>query len=337
MECKFLLPVIMLAWVWGCSTHVSENYESQPTASRSVISGNQTVEVNNDSPSIKAELSDGLGIAALLNKNYNENTSRCVNYISGIESGHYWCTGVLVRTTDNGNFPPWEPSPTALRLGGTSFAWIRHDEGTKTLYKRAGFAVLNPADLIAGAVQGMSFELDRVFCFYPFDAYTTRTMTRKSPGCDFENTAPGVNAFGTCDYSLGYTTAAQWNAHFRSVGQTNYRQCSWSAWKSSNWVSAIQSRKAFVGQSSWSEVMMWNAGDTNDPRQIADNKEAVRKSIVGFFFDPSKSGSLADAQAFQKKLADTGRRVPVLRLNFQAPASQRFVFSQGDQLTGYYP
>jgi hypothetical protein len=62
---------------------------------------------------------------------------------------------VLLRTTDNGNFNPWESSPTALQLRATSYAWIRHDMKTSSLYKGAGFILLNPADILAGAVPGL--------------------------------------------------------------------------------------------------------------------------------------------------------------------------------------
>ena len=63
----------------------------------------------------------------------------------------------------------------------------------------------------------------------------------------------------------------------------------------------------------------------------------MRQWIVAFFYDVAKPGSLADAKAFQQKLAVYKKRVPILRIDFSAPASQRFQFLASDQVAGSYP
>lgn len=290
---------------------------------------------------IQTSLSDGPGIAALINKNYNEDTTSCTSHVTGAAMGYYFCTGVLLRTTDNGPFNPWEASASALTLQGTSFSWIRHDLNTTTFYKRAGFIVLSPADVNASAVPGIDYPTfpstrnTAVICVYPLDAWTTRTMDRFWSGCDQEGTGLGHNwevPVGTCEATFNYTTQEQWNNHFNSVGQTNYRQCSWNADISAHWRNMIGSHNTYAGLSSWNEVMIHNF-----PGAAAQANELMRRWTVAFFYDVAKAGSLPDAQEFQRKMAVTGKRVPILRIDFSTAPSQRFQFLAGDQVAGAYP
>lgn len=293
----------------------------------------------------QTHLSDGPGIAYLINKNYNETTTSCTEYGTGKARGYYFCTGVLLRTTDDGAFNPWESSPTALHLRATSYAWIRHDMKTTSLYKGAGYILLNPADILAGKVPGLDFlrwggnSGTAVQCVYPFDAWTTRTMDRYYFGCDEEGTGLGsptpTATFGSCDNKLGYTTAAQWNAHFDSVSNIYHRQCSWNADNPQGWRNMIASHNSYGGQVYWNEVLLYNWGPGG---QAAINaNEMIRKWTVAFIYDPAKAGSLIAAQNFQRKMTATGKRVPILRLDFTAAAAQRFQFRTSDQLVGSYP
>lgn len=338
MKRNLYFAALVLALLAGCSSQVTRDVLPPPA-------------VGGPSPlapraAIQTELSDGAGIAALINKNYNENTNSCTEYGTGIARGYYFCTGVLLRTTDNGNFNPWESSATALQLMATSYSWVRHDFGTRTFFKRAGFIVLSPADAIADAVPGIGYlkyaEGNRgpaVDCVYPFDAHTTRTMNRGRGGCNFEGTGlsrPMASPrWGSCDSGLGYTTSQQWNSHFRSGGEVNYKQCSWSSDNQQGWRNAIASKREFPAQSQWNEVMMYNWGGVPDGAPRA--AEITRLWIVAFFYDYAKPGALADAKAFQQKMANTGKRVPILRIDFNAAASQRFQFLPGDQVAGAYP
>lgn len=326
MRKRLLWPAVVLALLAGCSS-----LQKGPDIEPPLVRG---ADPNAPRAEIQTPLSDGLGIAALINKNYNEDTISCTDYNTGKERGYYWCTGVLLRTTDNGAFNPWESSPTALRLGGTSYSWIRHDLNTRTFYKRAGFILLNPADILASAVPGLSFITNAVTCVYPFDAYTVRAP-RAGPGCNFEGTT-GLNyaPWGSCDQVLGYGYAQQWIAHFQASGQVNYRQCSWSADTGQFWRNMIWTHTQIAGQSSWNEVMVDNWGQDY---QEAEAAEYMRRWTVAFFWDVAKAGSLADAQAFQRKMTATGKRVPILRLNFSAAPAQRFSYVPADQVAGQYP
>lgn len=337
MKGKILLPAAFMAFVLGCtSLHREGGIEYQGAVGPQATAPQASTHVN---------LSDGPGIAQLLNKNYTETTTSCTEYGTGKARGYYFCTGVLLRTTDDGAFNPWESSATAIQLKATSYSWIRSDLNTRSFYKPAGFILLNPADVLGGAVPGISYPKHTrgspmVKCVYPFDAYTTRTMTRRNFGCGYEGSSvespDNQEAWGSCDSVERFTTAAQWNNKFNSVGQVNYRQCSWNADKAQNWANSILSHSAYpTGQSSWNEVMLHNGGPTAG--SVANVTEGMRLWTVAFFYDPARAGSLAIAQSFQRKMTATGKRVPIMRLDFTAAAAQRFQYLASDQVVGSYP
>lgn len=291
---------------------------------------------------VQTSLSDGPGITALINKNYNEDTTSCTEYGNGAARGLYFCSGVLLRTTDNGNFPPWESSPLALDLRATSYAWIRHDLNTRILYKGAGFILLSPADVLATAVPGITYPTfpnhnPVVKCVYPFDAWTTRDGTdRHYLGCDYENTGVGSpiadRPWGSCNDKEGYTSASQYEAHLARNGYLHWKQCSWNADSSLSWRQMIASHNKLVNGNPlayWNEVMLYNAGHTSS---LPGTNELMRKWIVAFFYDVQRAGSKGVAQAFQQKMAATGKRVPILKLDFTAAPASRFQYIVADQV-----
>lgn len=322
MKNRMIFFAILIGVLTGCAP--SPYYESTGDAASVESRTFKTVE---GGPSTKTDLSDGPGIAMIFNSEYNDNDATCADTTSGNPRGLYYCSGVLLRTVDNGNFNPWEYSPTSISLGGISFSWIRHDKGTSNLYHRAGFVLLSPQYATYALVPGI-VALDEIICVYPFDAWTTRTMNRNYGGCDFEGTgfSSSHGHWGSCDNRLGYITAAQWDAHFTSVGQVNYKQCSWSGDNPQGWNNMIESRRRFSGQHSWTEVML---------RSTAVMNPYMRGWATAFFYDVHKSGGLADARIFQQKMANTGKRVAILRLDFTAPAASRFQYVVTDQVT--YP
>ncbi|MCD5972079.1 hypothetical protein [Pseudomonas quasicaspiana] len=162
-------------------------------------------------------------------------------------------------------------------------------------------------------------------------------MDRKQGGCDFEGTGLSLpiatlTQWGSCDNRLGYSSAAQWNSHFISQEQIAYKQCSWNADNAQGWRNMIESRHtfsgSFSGQQGWNEIMQnayasesWNA--------------LMLGWVTAFFYDVNKSGGLSDAKVFQQKMANTGKRVPILRLDFAANAVNRFQYVVSDQVA--YP
>lgn len=302
----------------------------------SLLLGCSTAERQGDAPEHQAPVTRSVALNPplepsvglyLLNKNYNDTATACG------ENNNlplFRCSGVFLRTVDNGNFDPWTSSPSAIALGSLSFTWLRHDLSTNTLYHRAGYIRMNPEDI------GTYYPVNQanwsgVNCLYPFDAYTVR-QPRGLNGCDFER-APGTpnisnpsgyEAWGSCDNRLGYTTAAQWNAHYTGTGQTNYMQCSWSSAKAGNWMAMIASHESFPTKTSWNEILVPAGALFEDI------------FIMAFFYDVNRAGALDDARTFQSKLASkTARRVPIYSINFNAAPSSRFGYLASDQIA--YP
>jgi hypothetical protein len=339
MKVRMWVSVFLVSCLAACSDMSTKVHEEVAPEKIAAVGERRNVEINADGKaSVQVALSDGPGVAGLINTNYNENTTSCTEYGTGKVRGYYFCTGVLLRTTDNGNFNPWESSPAALDLRATSYSWIRHDFSTDNLYKRAGLIFLNPADILAQTVPGLTYPKytsngnPMVKCIYPFDAWTQRVMNRGYFACDAEGTGLGSpisgQPWGSCDNKLGYSSAAQWDDYFRSSGQINYKQCSWNADNPQGWRNAIASHNVFTGQSSWNEVMVDNFG--HNPN-LPTYHQRVLGWTVAVFYDVAKAGGRDDARVFQQKMANAGKRVPILRLNFSAAPTDRFQYVADDQ------
>jgi len=320
MKNKHLISIAMGLLLLGCT---KENIETSPTPNSVALTASAKFLDENANPPYPPDYG-----VRLLNKNYNDSATACQP-----GEGLFMCTGVFLRTVDNGNFNPWEPSPSAIALGSSSFTWLRKDISTNTLYHRAGYIRTNPVDAHGGG--GGTFNWSGVNCIYPFDA-STLGQTRGHNGCDFQNTksaqanpAPanaspsqGYEPWGSCDKKLGYTTASQWNEFYQSNGMANNTQCSWSGNTASQWLAMLSSHESFA-KTGWNEILV--------PTVSAWEPYF----IFGFFYDTNKAGARADAQAFQVKLSALGRRFPIYSINFSAPASQRFSYSAADQVA--YP
>jgi hypothetical protein len=296
--------------------------------------------------------------AAMINKNYNEQIQSCVDK-TGAQRGHYYCTGVIVRTLDTGRFNPWDYSPLAVALGSTSYSWIRQDTPSNRLYHPAGFVIRAPEDAVANQLPPLDVGW---LCIYSFDADTTRALRDKSGqsgtprgwnGCDFESDAqedpsnqkqmqPNVNqanAYGSCA-EVGVSAAANpadaWIKRYGAGGVTMQRnQCSWNVESNSDWrtLIGIHIFKGTWAASGWTELLLKNSSATNDGSKLTPYIDA-------FVYDVNRGSELnADNQApltlamiFQQKLRQAGYLVPVLRMNL-APGftGARFAYDANDQ------
>ncbi|WP_297833811.1 DUF2599 domain-containing protein [Pseudomonas sp.] len=296
----------------------------------------------------------------LINKNYNERVYECKERASGLIRGHYYCSGVIVRSIDTGRFPPWDYSPSAVKLGSTSFSWIRSDIPTNKLYHPAGLIVRSPED----AANNNLPILDQGWeCIYTTDANTTRGILypnagkpRGWNGCDFEgdfnedknknsqtvDNDNDANAYGSCreigvgSDDLKQNQAQLWLNRYNGDKQRTENQCSWNVEKSRDWNSMIDIRTsaAFKNVTIWTEMLLKNTPGANDGSRLIPYIDA-------FFYDVNnttelnedKQNSVTVARIFQAQLKRAGYAVPILRLNFNAAPAQRFTYSPADQGT----
>lgn len=276
----------------------------------------------------RAQLQTPEQVLADVNKNYKETITDCREYGSNKPRGHYYCSGVTLRTVDDGNFNPWMYSPNSIAIGATSYSWLRRGVTQTQLYHPAGFILRNRIDAISHDVPGLETGF---ICLYPFDASTSTANGHQ--GCGYRGkqyppSAPAkpdddnsAYAWGSCE-GMGITTATQWDEHFQSVGLQPYRQCSWNIDSQHGWNNMIASRDDFPQlQYIWNEILLNNSG----------GGEQMPKYIAAYFYDVSRAGGLTAARNFQVKMNSAGYNVPILRLNFSNAGGDIFSYSAADQ------
>lgn len=302
-------------------------------------------------------LLDPLDTLKRINHNYNTLKDACQEPDTGAARGLYYCSGVTLRMVNDGPFNPWDYSPYAIKIGATSYSWIRKDLSTRILIHPAGFILRTPTD---AAVLNLPVKEQGWTCIYAFDGGTG--PERKWYGCGFFDSreppraAQGVMnnrnsavAYGTCA-EAGVSTAEQWTQKYTGLmkGPIQTSQCSWNAEKPSDWNAMIRVHEsrpnttnkdpfAFSGQVN--EFMLKNASATNDGSENMKHIEVFIYNVNstqnfatrGDQAPPKPENGLNSARNFQKKLHAQGYSVPILRLDFTKPAEQRFSYVAADQ------
>ncbi|WP_412460036.1 DUF2599 domain-containing protein [Pseudomonas sp. SC11] len=176
-------------------------------------------------------------------------------------------------------------------------------------------------------------------------------------------TPPNANAalaWGSCDLRK-IDTAAQWRSQFghlrppalapNNLNRIQVQQCSWNAEQASDWNAMIdvhqapgtRHRDGFARKELLNEFLLRNDQSGKTP----DDGSARLPYIDAFVWDVNSTYvastrgdtrkarptvGLKPAQAFQRKLYAQGYAVPILRLDFTQPASQRFSYEPKDQV-----
>lgn len=248
--------------------------------------------------------------------------------------GHYYCSGVLVRTVDD-KFDPWSISPRAQALGSTSFSWIRKDNDDvkdPRLVLPAGYIIRAPSDAVAAGIEPLDVGWE---CFYAYDAGTVSHGLR---GCDFENDNVQDNSkqlalnnrnrkdvYGSCA-EINVRTEAEWSQSMS--GKRLQLQCSWDPEYPPYWDAMIKVRERFrTWWPFWNEILLKNPSNTGDGSKLIPHIDA-------FFYDIRRvsEGGLATAREMQYRMRlASGKTLPILRLDFKASAAERFSYVASDQ------
>ncbi|MCU1730895.1 MULTISPECIES: DUF2599 domain-containing protein [unclassified Pseudomonas] len=289
-----------------------------------------------------------------INRNYNTLENACKEVGSGAPRGHYYCSGVTLRMVNDGPFNPWDYSPYAVKTGATSWTWLRRDLSINTLVHPAGMIMRNPVD---AQQLGAAVKQEGFVCVYPFDAGTG--PDRKWHGCGQYGKAQPVTAgqggaanlnattaYGTCP-EQGVNNLTEWQ---KAYGNTTVQrvQCSFNADDPAQWDEMIQIHESrakanntapLAVRTLTNEFMMRNASESSDGSDTT-------KYIDAFVYNPNSNfnystygdtkpqkpeDGLTSARNFQKKLAAAGFTVPILRVDFTKPASERFGYIESDQ------
>ncbi|WP_460415423.1 hypothetical protein [Pseudomonas sp. microsymbiont 2] len=245
------------------------------------------------------QLYTGYTVASRIRQRYADTAARCPD-----GSAAFNCNGVLLRTTDVGNFHAWDPSPSSITGNGVSFSYLRADTRVTSISKPQGFIV---RPLSYPVTQRLALR-----CAYPFDAHTvnSRDMCDSSRSCASSKVA----------------TVEAWTALYKNdAKRTCYFETNPADFQLSNQVrGTVADAKSDYG---WNEPMMaaWTKGSG-----AGLPLEAFIYSTVAHESGPGLQG----AQAFQMDFYEsTGRHLPILRVQPGAAVEQMFTYMPEDQKT----
>lgn len=296
-----------------------------------------------------------------INRNYNTLDNACREPDTGAPRGHYYCSGVTLRMVDDGPFNPWDYSEFAKKTGATSYSWIRRDLSINGLVRPAGFILRTPRDAHA---LGLPVMETGFMCIYSFDGFTG--PERRWHGCgSYNQPLPNDNqaksatvpanrnqalAWGSCD-SLGIDTANQWRQNYRFVrtdmNRIQVAQCSWNIEQAGDWDAMIDTHQNpnvrndhFARRELSNEMMLRNASEDGDGSARLPYIDAFVWDVNSTYVAPTRGDvkrptpvvGLEPARNFQRKLYAQGYAVPILRLDFKKPASERFSYAPEDQV-----
>ncbi|TDV69870.1 hypothetical protein [Pseudomonas sp. LP_7_YM] len=270
-------------------------------------------------------------VVASLNRLYNDDQKDCREIGTDLPRGHYYCSGLLIRATSDGDYLPWTSSPGAIAQGGAAFSWIRKDMHPGTMLNPSGFILRNAKE---GERYGLPGYDAGLICLYPFDASTSGNMRHN--GCGRQGSKPTTQAvypqpgvphrnaayaWGSCE-DIGIRTVAEWVEYTGDLqaGDT-HNQCSWNVDSQTGWNNALAIAPLYPSLDFiWNELIM---ATVDDGYSLKDYIPAV------FLYAPSREEGLEAARNFQRKLAANGNTVPIVRLDYQA--RQPFSYHVEDQ------
>ncbi|MBD8617279.1 hypothetical protein IFT69_26620 [Pseudomonas putida] len=279
-----------------------------------------TVRSGSISVSIVSEtIEQGRLVAEALNRRYTDTRNDCNGKAA------YFCNGVLMRTTGaKTTYHAWDPSPTAISIGGVSFSYLRKDVGIQRLawFETQGIILKNSA---ASAQDG---QLDvKLLCSYPSDA-ATRYRSIKG-GCSPHLLYP--NDSGACaTQTPPVDTIERWKTHYNAMGGSgnfsarNEHQCSFGA-DPAAFALSLAVRDHFLVASEerpyHNEIMLetWPTGTTT----------ALPLEAVFYLSQQTREVGLAGAQFIQRDYFDvTGHVLPVIQVNLDAASPYSFNISE---------
>jgi hypothetical protein len=264
---------------------------------------------------VRIKSSSGQQVVAELNAQYADKSNTCAGNKAAI-----YCNGVIIRTVDdNPAFHAWNPSPSAVSLGGVSFSYMRQDLDMNRLQaaRTQGF-ILSTADQFT---QNGGYA-PQVLCAFPYDA---GTAGRRDNGCgDFS----GLSGSGPC-LSQGINSLAKWRVHFNQLPVSTinrYRhQCSFAPDAASFALSMLARENPGAELEAWRQnevvIKLWPQNTNNLP-------------IKAFFYWATKTRAvgLIGAQNIQRDFFNqTGRVIPIIRVTPNVTVGDVFSYQQGDQ------
>ncbi|WP_339493908.1 halovibrin HvnA [Pseudomonas sp. RA_105y_Pfl2_P56] len=266
----------------------------------------------------------GPEVASELTRRYSDTTTlRC----DGVDSRPaFLCSGILLRgTATAAGFDVWDPSPTAERVGGTSFSFVRSD------YKMKRLAMNYKKGLIFYPVlKTPSGKLKiEVLCFFPVDGDSDH---RSDWGCGGISGYPSTVACA----AQGINTPEKWAENYNKHAVPSHNRagvCSFDVRDSANTLAGPN----FVKGMQAGRLVTPRAFDIpNDVKMTTWAKgQAKVLPIEAFFYViVGNTSGLAEVQRDQRRFKElTGETLPIIKVIMPATLADRvtFAFQAQDQ------
>ncbi|MBD0686880.1 MULTISPECIES: hypothetical protein [unclassified Pseudomonas] len=261
---------------------------------------------------------DGHTIAAELRRRYEDTRADC----GTVNRPAFLCSGIILRGTNHAeakSYDVWNPSDTALRVGGTSFSYLRSDFNIKRLaYTYDKGYIFFPK--LAAPADKISIE---ILCFFPVDGASD---LRSNKGCGAHKDAPVVSE--PCG-KQGINSAEQWAAHFVQYPYGRER-CGFDVSKSS----AVPTAPVFYQSLLTAPLVLSIAYDAPNDMKLETWAPGIPEKLPIEAFMYTRDTGIASVQHDQKRFhALTGIVLPIIRITlastYQGQAT--FEYREADQ------
>lgn len=170
---------------------------------------------------VATSVQSGEATAAALTRNYYDTAVNC----GAATAPAFLCTGVVARTTNAGNFDPWDHSEFSRTSGAVSFSYLRADAkfggapwGNNEA--RHGYIFYPTLRAPQGKIR------PSIICYFPYDGATIYRSKPGARGCRDSITQFVYPLSKPCNEQNIFTARA-WLTHFRRVSYGNPASCAW--------------------------------------------------------------------------------------------------------------
>lgn len=256
--------------------------------------------------------------AKALTRQYEDTRDNCGKSTSPA----FLCNGVIFRATvPSDDYNSWDPSPNAVKSGGTSFSYIRKDAKFSRLvrYENNGYILFPVLDVPAGK------STYNVLCSFPMDGGTD---AREDKGCGAWARSKPAGLGAPC-YSRQpdrITTGQEWADHYKAdVNGDNRRECGFDVRDNLNSHAVDNFNASLSAQRRTPEAfrkqneLRLDTWKTTTP--------AAELPIQAFFYLPEPKGGREDAQFDQQRYFEsTGVWVPIIAMTLPKRLSDEASF-----------
>lgn len=305
MIIKRVIGLLIIACLSSCS---ADDISSQ----RSIQAG------ASPSGAQKASVHTGPEVAQTLSKRYADTRENC-----GTNSmPAFLCSGIILRgTVASTQYDSWNPSPTAVRVGGVSFSYIRSDYNIKRLaFDYSNGYVLMPVL----STPGTKYHME-ILCFFPVDGASDH---RSESGCGPTAAYPADSV--PCGRQ-GITTGEQWRDHFNRHPGTYDWRCGFDVRDAINNAAGPNFYQGMRG----GRLVSPNSFNTPNDLKIKVWPQNIPNQLPIEAFIYTLPAGLASAQYDQKRFFSlTNIALPIISVKLPATqtGSATFTYLTGDQV-----